>query len=161
MPSTGGTYLVRPGLRGAQRVTTGKVDGVSPNHFLVTECDERARCKRVVISRDTGQRRTIEQQFVDPFARPGYAIASDGSIAAIRKGRGKLGEVSIMDLTTGRERRTGVYLSSGLVFSPDSEWLFGIEADGDVVAIDTDTFDVHDVEVPLPETVQLAVRSAG
>ncbi|WP_051399975.1 VOC family protein [Haloechinothrix halophila] len=159
--AAGGTYLMRPGLRGPRRVTTGKVDGVSADHFLVTECDERARCKRVVISRDTGQRRTIERQFVDPFVRPQYAIAPDGSIAAIRKGQGKLGEVSITDLATGRERRTGAYIGSGLVFSPDSEWLFAIEADGDVVAIDTDTFDVHDVDVPLPETVQLAVRSAG
>ncbi len=128
---------------------------------LVTECDERMRCKRVVVSRDTGQRRTIQPKFVDPLVGSQYAIAPDGSIAAIRKGPGKLGEVSILDLATGRERGSRVYVGSGLVFSPDSEWLFAIEADGDVVAIDTDTFDVHDVEVALPETVQLAVRPAG
>lgn len=161
VPSTGGTYVVRPGIRGPRRVTTGKVDGVSANHLLVTECDERARCIRVLISRDSGQRRTIEQQFVHPFAGPEYAIAPDGSIAVSRRGEGTLGEVSIMDLATGRERGSDVYIGSGLVFSPDSEWLFAIEADGDVVAIDTDTFDVHDLDVPLPEAVQLAVRSVG
>lgn len=159
---TGGTYVVRPGLAGVHRVTTGRVDAVSRNYFLVTECDEAARCSRILISRTTGQRRTLYDDLVSPTEWARGAIAPDGSIAVVIRDDG----LSVIDLATGRERVHQVLLrpgfpGAGVVFSPDSEWLFGITYDGDVVAIEIDTLHTHELNVQLPVADQLTIRPAS
>lgn len=162
-PSTGGTYHVGPGIGDIRRITTGRVDGVSADHFIVTECGERARCSRAVVSRATGQRRLISKRTIGPFAGPRQVIAPDGSIAVHIPEDG--GELAVTELDTGRQRYLNVYLQSGtdepgLVFSPDSKWLFAVEPGDDIVAIDTATFDPNDVEVPVPDITQLTVWPA-
>ncbi|MPY78862.1 MAG: hypothetical protein GEV04_10235 [Actinophytocola sp.] len=157
---TSGTYLAR--RDGVRRVTTGRVEGVGRNHFLVVECDERARCVRILVSRATGQRRVVtpKSAMVSPAAGQLHAIAPDGSIAVT----GGDGGMFVDNLASGGGRLRETVLvrpgsdGPGVVFSPDSEWLFGVGFDGDIVAIDTDTFEQHELDLPLPDIRQLAIR---
>lgn len=159
--SPGGTYVARPG--GLRRVTTGQVDAVGPNHLLVTECDEQARCGHVLITRDTGKRRPLGDA-VDTTTWPRGTIAPDGSIAAVvRDDVGNRPILSIIDLKTGHERTLGVsvrggFAQSGVAFSPDSEWLFAVATSGALVAIDTTTFETRTNPFRLPSLSQLTIR---
>lgn len=159
-PMTGGTYVFRPKVDGVRRVTIGRVDAVSADFLLATECDQRALCFRTLISRATGQRRTVGRS-VGPTARSRHAIAPDGSISVEVRDNG----LFVTDLVTGGGQLYDVLVrpgfpDSGVVFSPDSEWLFGIGHDGEVVAIDTDTFQAHDLGASLGRISQLTIRTS-
>lgn len=162
-PMTGGTYVVRP--EGVRRITTGKVDGVSPGHFLVTECDQQALCSRILIDRATGHRRIIHDDLVSPVLdERREAIAPDGSIAVEVREH----DLWVTDLSDGSARPHDVLIrpgaefpDPGVVFSPDSEWLFGVDHRGEIVAIDTDTFQTHELGVELPKASSLTIRAAG
>lgn len=157
----GGSYVARPS--GLDKVTTGEVDAVGPEHLLVTECDDAGRCDPVVITRDTGQRRVLPNG-IGATAWPHGAIAPDGSIAAVVRdfanGRPLL---SIIDLKSGEVSAIGVtarggFSQSGLVFSPDSRWLFATDTSGALVAIDTGSYRIHRIPSRLPSLTQLTLR---
>lgn len=151
---------------GLRRVTTGQIDAVGPNHLLATECDQHANCGHVLITRDTGKPRSLDGK-VDTTTWPRGEIAPDGSVAAVvRDDVGNRPILSIIDLTTGRERTLGVsvrggFAQSGVVFSPDGEWLFAVATSGALVAIDTETFRVLTNPFRLPSLSQLTIRPAG
>lgn len=161
--SPGGTYVARPD--GLRRVTPGQIDAVGPNHLLATECDEQARCGHVLITRDSGKRRALDGT-VDTTTWPRGVIAPDGSLAAVvRDDVGNRPILSIIDLDTGQERTLGVsvrggFAQSGVVFSPDSDWLFAVATSGALVAIDTETFHIRTNPFRLPSLTQVTIRPA-
>lgn len=167
--ATGGVYDVRPGR--TLRVTTGSVLAVGPTRFLVVECDEHARCHRVVVDRTTGGRRTLASRVSASAAQPapeGSGVVSpDGTVAAIPVGS-STGRIALLDLATGATRTLNPSLelpTAGwqvLAFSPDSRYLFAL-AGGELYAVDIAGGQVRDLTTALgsrvlPRLEQLAIR---
>jgi hypothetical protein len=156
-----GVWRARPD--GVTQISRGALLATGPTGWLVRECSQ-GTCKSVVIDRRTGDRRTLP----GPALRLGYygAIAPDGSTAAVfdqepyRRGI----TVSLLDLHTGERRAVPVWVSMApgegtVVWSPDSRWLFAPRTSGGLAIVDASTGEVRDLEVPLPQIEQLAVRT--
>jgi hypothetical protein len=159
---TGGTYHARPD--GLHRITTGSVLAVGPRSWLTVECDDRDRCRTVVIGRPSGSRRTIGAT-LDPTG-PRGVISPDGTTAAM-VGSGPGGGVGLrlLDLASGASRPVDVPIGSSVidgtvVWSPDSRWLFALGADGTLRVVDPATARVAELGVALPPLRQLTVRAA-
>lgn len=169
----GGFYDLRPA--GAQRITTGDLIAVGPSRWLVVECDEHNNCVDVVINRATGARRTLPRRIdTQSFWLPG-AISPDGSTTVVLDQRGYEGlGLTLIDLGSGDRQvlpislgAQDVFDSSAVAWSPDSRWLFTVDGDGRLVAVDAHTRKVHPLDVKVmepnpsdqPDGSQLAVRS--
>lgn len=163
--STGGAYLTRPD--GLDRITTGEVLAVGSTHFLVRECDERARCADVLVNRADGSRRVLIENAGNRY-QPQGLIAPDGSVAALpqRRVAGEDG-IRLVELASGATTTIDVSGSSGprayrhkMTWSPDGTWLFVNAGAGRVVAINANTHEVRTLGVELASVSQLAVRPA-
>jgi hypothetical protein len=156
----GGVYQARPD--GIRRVTSGGLLAAGPTRWLTLECDERFRCDTVVIDRSTGTRRILPIDGAAPTSGPGF-ISPDGRVAAMVESDRAGVSVHLLDLAAGTDRRLDVpvnvgYADAGVVWSPDSRWLFMIGGTGTVLPVDGATGQVYDLGVPLPPVTQLAVR---
>lgn len=161
----GGVYLVQPD--GPRRVTTGVLNAAGPTHFLVTDCDDRARCSSLVIDRNTGRRRGLDVE-PDPsnFGAGLGTVSPDGSHAAVVSWHEASGPaVQVIDLETGKERHLDVELRDPdgpvgqvMAFSPDGSWLF-VASPGGLRAVDMSTGKVTNLEVTRSPVSNIAVRA--
>jgi hypothetical protein len=162
-PGIGGVYDARPG--GLRRISSGVLVAVGPTGWLAVECDERYRCQTVLISRANGLRHTVAD---GEISRDGRGVISpDGSTAAVMTSgpNGAVG-LAIIDLASNRVLRIpGLAVSQdtmdgAMVFSPDSNWLFVVTADGAVSVINPRTAAVSPLGISLPALSPLVVRPA-
>jgi hypothetical protein len=161
-PGIGGLYNARPD--GLRRISTGSLVAVGPTGWLVVECDDRHLCQPVLIGRSDGSRRVVNAAIEGRDQRG--VISPDGRTAAMLTSApsGGIG-LQLLDLATGRRQVLNVSVNQSytgaITFSPDSNWLFAVTADGALAVIDRKTGAVSDLGVPLPALSQLAVRPAG
>jgi DNA-binding beta-propeller fold protein YncE len=74
--------------------------------------------------------------------------------------------LDLINLTSGAVSKIPVPVnqnssSQTLVWSPDSQWLFVLSADGKLVAVNARSHRVQSLGVSLPRFTQLAISSAG
>lgn len=161
LPATGGIYDAHPD--GLHRITTGTLLASGPTGWLASECDDTHHCITVLIDRVTGARRAVGLGRVLSGA-PGQ-ISPDGATADILTGVDKP-TLSLIDLATGQERRVEVAFHQwvprgSLVWSPDSRWLFVIDAEGRLQAVDPSTALAREPLTTLPRLQLLATRPAA
>ncbi|WP_199435330.1 VOC family protein, partial [Qaidamihabitans albus] len=159
---TDGTYLARPD--GLHRVTTGALLAAGPTRYLLVECDDRARCSRVVVDRATGDRRVLPGSTAAAIGAAG-PVSPDGAFAAyVPGGPAGSGAVTLVDLASGRDHRIGTPRAldpgTSLVFSPDGRWLFLPGGPDGLLAVDTRTKRTRQLPFELPGVGHVAVRSA-
>ncbi|PRX47146.1 putative enzyme related to lactoylglutathione lyase [Prauserella shujinwangii] len=158
---TGGTY--RAGTDGLHRVTTGAVVAAGPTHLLLVECDDRARCSRVVVDRDSGARRTLPGTTDASFGLSGV-VSPDGAFAALPSSASNL-TYQLIDLRSGAEHTvvelTELHSGQHPVFSPDSRWLFVPDSTGGLVAYDTREQHMRYLPVEISSVDQVAVRAGS
>jgi hypothetical protein len=156
----GGVYLARPG--GVRRITRGSVLAAGPTGWLAVECDDQARCVRVVIDRATSGRRTLPGSPTAMELTTG-TIAPDGSVAAYVRQEGERPVAHLVDLATGADHALTVdvdaeTLDSDPAWSPDGRWLF-LVSEGRLMAVDPRTRAVRGLGVDLPTIMRVAVRA--
>jgi hypothetical protein len=158
----GGVYDARP--EGLRRITTGALLAVGPTGWLVVECDEQYRCHTVLVGRVDGSRRVVNARSVSRDWRG--VISPDGATAAMMTSgpNGAIG-LDLLDLASGNRRVLDVSVSqqsydAGIVFSPDSTWLFAVVTDGTLAVINRETGAVGTLGAPLPALSQLVLRPA-
>ena len=88
--------------------------------------------------------------------RGGILVSSDSDSVAFE----------LVNLSSGATTRIPVQVSQSsssqtLVWSPDSQWLFAIAANGKLLAVSARSDQVESLGVPLPDFSQLAIRAAG
>ena len=69
----------------------------------------------------------------------------------------------MLDLASGSLYRLDLQLGpsgppDNTVWSPDSRWVFTIDVNGTLLAVDPHTARVRDLGIPLPQITQLALR---
>lgn len=159
----GGVYQARPG--GLRRISSGALLAVGASGWLVAECDERYRCRLVLVDRRSGARRTLPGEAASRD-RTGV-LSPDGTTAAMLTAGPNGGSgLYLLDLATGRRKVIDLTVSLGsfdgtLAFSPDSRWLFAIAADGTLMTVNRASGAVSELAHGLPALNQLVVRPAG
>jgi hypothetical protein len=160
--ASGGVYDLRPGR--ITRITTGALLATGPTRWLTHDCDVHYRCATTVTDRTSGARRVL--------STPGGVFGNDGVIAPDGATAAMIGvedaglTLHLLDLATGVDRPTGVVLDpvnsfggGKVVWSPDSRWLFAVDANGRVVVIDPAARRTADLGVPLPPLTEIALRT--
>lgn len=157
-----GAYDVRP--TGRHRVTRGSVVAIGPTRWLVHPCPVGAGCGLALVDRRTGARRAVPpvcpvRQLPAAVPRSG-TISPDGHTAVLFcVGSDFTRMPYLLDVTTGRSQRLHLRLERGdpgLVWAPNSRWLFTIDADGQLTAVDAHDGEVHTLAPGLPPLAQLA-----
>jgi hypothetical protein len=143
---------------------------VGPKRWLGISC-RSARCRNIVINPVTGARRVLPgpplQLLTWPWPYEPGAVAPDGSAAAIVVAAGKdSAALNLINLSSGAVSRVPVPVSQSsssqtLGWSPDSQWLFVISADGKLLAVNARSHRVQSLGVSLPRFTQLAISAAG
>ncbi len=159
---TGGVYAVGP--TGVHRITTGYLLATGPTRWLVRDCDDNAVCSNVVVDKRTGARHTVPQMQLTGNWRTGV-ISPDGRWAAKIDTQGAGNEVHLADLDAGRETLLPIPTpdTAGddvLAWSPDSRWLFVVDGNGNLHAVEAATGRDTPLGVPVPPVTHIAVRSA-
>jgi hypothetical protein len=164
---TGDQYDATPGT--FQRVGA-ILAAVGPRSWLGVSCHS-ARCRDIVINPVTGSRRVLPGTPIHLFAwpwpfEPG-AVAPNGSAAAVVVADGDDSvALDLINLSSGAVSRIPVPVSQNsssqtLVWSPDSQWLFVLSADGKLLAVNARSHRVQSLGVSLPRFTQLAISAAG
>lgn len=165
-----GVFDVRPGR--TSRITTGTLLAIGPTRWLVSECHTHAHCATVLVNRSSGARRDLPIH-VGEAAQPGV-ISPDGTLAAVLV-KSPMNQLEILNLTadTVLPLPFGIDLSKvnpqQMIWSPDSRWLFTIDSDDDLYAINAKTGGITDLSVEsldypgfvLPPLSQLAIRTTA
>jgi len=163
---TGGVYDARP--TGIRRITTGTILAAGPTRWLARECDARHRCTMVDINRRNGVRSVGGSAVDDPNTATIGSISPDGNTAALigSTPTGTFG-LHLLSLGSWTERAVSAPINQaaiqdgGIVWSPDSRWLFVVGAGGRLFVVDARTAQVRNLGVALPPLSQLAIRNAG
>jgi hypothetical protein len=162
--SIDGIFTARPGS--TARVTTGALVAVGPTRWLAEECDDHLQCGLTVIDRSTGTRRALAPSSGAQFQLSGGQISPDGRTAAV-VGVDPAGglAVHLLDLSTGQDTATPLTIDQDdagddalFVWSPDSRWLFSIDAGG-VSVIDRSSGQRQVLVAGQPQLNQLAFRA--
>jgi hypothetical protein len=157
--TTGGVYAATPA--GLRRITTGALLAVGPSRWVTLECDATHQCRPYAVDRATGARRPVPAVLSADVPRG--VVAPDGRTAAMfRLSRNGTPIPYLLDLASGTGRAVGVSVDQpgedGLVWSPDSRWLFTTDDTGMIVAVDPATALPTEVGVALTTPTQLALR---
>jgi hypothetical protein len=159
--AVGGFYRGVPG--GSQRVTDGVVVAAGPQGWLAVECDDRDRCAAVLVDH-RGRRREVPG-VADPRL-PAGVLAPNGRAAAVYVvGMSAATTLTLLDLVSGGRRTVGMTVGGGqgvscLAWSPDSRWLFAVDASARVLVVDARTGRATPLVAGLPNVLQIAVRPA-
>jgi hypothetical protein len=158
----GGSWSARPD--GIRRISTGRLVAVGPTRWVVVECDDKHTCVTVAIDRSSGARHTVAG--VDPTATGRLGLVSpDGTKAAlaIRAAQQPVA-LQIVDLRSGADQTynvtDSVFGDGALVWSPDSAWVIGADADGKLEAFSASRSEGVRLDVGLPAITQVTVRAA-
>jgi hypothetical protein len=164
--AAGGVYGARPD--GLHRITTGSLLAVGPSAWLTRTCDSHPHCVTVLIDQATKRRRVVDATVAGSGGGPGV-IAPDGKTAALHTidPNSHTTRVYLLDLDTGARHplRLSVDQASDaatLAWSPDSRWLFAVDAHGQLDAVDPRTGQVMSsggAGITLPPLNQLAIRT--
>jgi hypothetical protein len=149
------------------RHVSGGLLAVGPARWLEVTCQGHA-CRNVVVNPATGAATALAGSPPRAaFAWPTLGVtAPDGSFAAVAiAGRDDAVLLRIVDLRTGAITTADVRLGptpgyQTMAWSPDSDWLFVITAEGRLMAVDPRTGRATTLGVPLPPLSQIAVRAA-
>jgi hypothetical protein len=160
--STGGTYLRVPG--GYRRISTGTVLAANRASWLSAECDERLRCRHVLVDRRSGTRRVVRllPDFNIDLAL--VSLSPDSRYIAVAYRLGTQSPVlHVIDLKTGADRVVPAAVDSGLpngsvVWSPTSDYLAAVGARGRLVIIGSATAAIVPLGPDLPPVSQLAAK---
>jgi hypothetical protein len=93
-------------------------------------------------------------------------VSPDGALAVVVVTRGDLGmALDMVNLRTGRTKTIPVPIgmssdSRDLAWSPDSQWLFALDGNGQLLAVRTSDGTVHSLGIRLPGLSQIAMRGA-
>lgn len=165
--ATGAQYDATPGTL---RRVGAILAAVGPKRWLGISC-RSTRCRNVVINPATGASRVLPgpplQLFTWPWPFEAGAVAPNGSAAAVVVGGGDDSVVlDLVNLASGAISRIPVPVnqnssSQTLVWSPDSQWLFVLSADGKLLAVNARSHRVQSLGVSLPRFTQLAIGPAG
>lgn len=165
--ATGAQYDATPGTL---RRVGAILAAVGPKSWLGISC-RSARCRNIVINPATGAHRILPgpplQLFTWPWPFEAGAVAPNGSAAVVVVARGDDSvALDLINLTSGAVSRIPVPVnqnssSQTLVWSPDSQWLFALSADGKLVAVNARSHRVQGLGVSLPRFTQLAISPAG
>jgi hypothetical protein len=140
---SGGVYDARPD--GMHRVTTGQVLAAGPAGWLVAECDVNHHCANVLRDR-AGRSRTVPGT-ANLTRSPTGVISPDGATATVfTTTPDNVPALTLIDLATGHSRRIDMPEAiqtdeSSLAWSPDSRWLFVVDAAGHLRVVDPTTAD--------------------
>lgn len=159
----GGVYEARPGK--VHRVTSGAMLASGPTRLLAVECDDSLSCANVVIDRATGARRTLGTP-VESIGGTSGTISPDGNTAILQRqdGTSESG-LRLLDLNTGADTpiqatpsTVGTPLGPQSVWSPDSRWVFVLDAAGRVIVVNRGTRQATVLGTRLAPVTQLALR---
>ncbi len=159
----GGTYAARPGA--VHRVTSGQLLATGPTRWLTVECDDSLTCVNVVTERATGAHHILDTP-VDAYQLSIGAISPDGRTMALPRSDGGVTSngLELLDLDAGLHNSVEVSLKTdgqggpSLAWSPDSRWLFTVDAAGRLMVVNRATGRVAPLGVKLPPVIQLAFR---
>ena len=173
-----GEVLVASGSSGRQydagphslRPVAALLTAVGPSRWLGMTCP-RGICRNVVVNPVTGSQHKLPGPSVPlrtwPWPEFPGSVAPDGLTAAVVVSRGKV-QVALeqVNMVTGAVKPIGVPVnhnasSQTMVWSPDSQWLFVLDASGKLLAVNMRTGKVQSLGIPLPDFSQLAIRSAA
>jgi hypothetical protein len=164
---TGEQYDATPGTF---RRVGAILAAVGPRSWLGISCHS-SRCRNIVINPVTGSRHILPgppiHLFAWPWPFPPGAVAPDGSAAAVAVASGGSSvALELISLSSGAATRIPVPVnqnasSQTMVWSPDSQWLFVLSADGNLLAVNARSHRVQSLGVPLPRFTQLATSPAG
>jgi hypothetical protein len=159
----GGIYRGSPA--GLSRLSGGTLVAVGRPGWLTLDCDEQARCGTILRRRD-GRTHAVPVTLGPPV--PPGVLSPDGRMVAVLDvgagGDPGTTHASLVDLTSGARHALGLPLTPTgaegiLAWSPDSRWLFAIDAAAQLRAVDARTRAVTDLVRGLPPVLQLAVRT--
>jgi len=166
---TGELHDVSP--QGVRRIT-GTLAAVGPASWLIVQCHHR-HCSDVVVNSATGARHVLPGQVASPASAPPSiggpgAIAPDGSAAALlRVGPGGQVTLHLLSLMNGRDHRIDVSLEDQgsasaqmLAWSPDSRWLFVVDANGTIAVVNARTEHIENIGVNMPPASMIAIRNS-
>jgi hypothetical protein len=156
-----GYYVARPD--GWQRISAGWVFATGRTGWLAFECDDQGHCAVVNVARGTGARQVVPGVVAYDVLRG--LISPDGATAALLEDdRGTVG-LRLVELPSGRRHDVAVAVAKTvnqvIAWSPDSRWLFVVDVDGALLAVDRTDGQVRALPLLLPPLRQVAVRDVG
>ena len=140
---------------------------IGPKRWLGLGC-HRGRCRNVVIDVATGARRTLPGPPLSIVSwpwpwEPGVASPDGATAAVIEAGGVGHSFLRLVDLSSGVVTAIGAPVtqtssSQMLAWSPDSRWLFVVDAGGQLLAVNPVSRRVESLGVPLPDVTQMTMR---
>lgn len=160
--STGGSYVRVPG--GYRRLSTGTVLAATRRGLLTAECDQRLRCRHLLIDRRSGTRRKVRllPSFDAVVTLASLSPNSRYAAVAYRLGT-QSAALHLIDLKTGADQEVAARSDSGLaeesvVWSPTGRYLAAIGNKGRLVVIATATAQIVPLKADLPPILQVAAK---
>jgi hypothetical protein len=160
--ATGGSYLRVPG--GYRRISTGTVLAATGRSWLSAECDQRLRCRHLLVDRHSGARREVRllSSFDAVVALVSLSPNSRYAAAAYRLGT-QSPALHVIDLATGTDREVAARFDSGLaegslVWSPNGDYLAAVGGQGGLLVVNSATAEIVPLNADLPPIVQLATK---
>lgn len=149
---------------GQRRVARGSLISAGSSGLLMRPCAREERCRLVMVHPGNDRKQRVPspcpaQQRPLPWPSSG-TISPDGRTAAMFCVGNTLDpELYLLDLSTGQAHPVEADLQgsdAGLVWSPNSQWLFNLDDAGHLVAIDRDNGQAQQLDTGLPPLAQLA-----
>jgi hypothetical protein len=160
--STGGAYLRVPG--GYRRISMGTVLAASRQSWLIAECDQRLRCRHLLVDRRSGTRREVRLLPSFDAVVTLVSLSPDSRYAAVAY---RLGTQSpalhLIDLRNGADREVAARFDSSLaeeslVWSPTGDHLAAVGRQGRLVVIAPATAEIVSLDADVSPISQLAAK---
>ena len=160
--STGGAYLRVPG--GYRRISMGTVLAASRQSWLTAECDQRLRCRHLLVDRRSGTRREVRLLPSFDAVLTLVSLSPDSRYAAVAYRMGTQSPaLHLIDLRNGADREVAARFDSvlaeeSLVWSPTGDHLAAIGREGRLVVIAPATAEIVSLDADVPPISQLAAK---